>query len=106
LLDAALVDGAAGWTRFWRVTLPLMAHTLLLITILTAIGSLQEFTAPFVLTAGGPGNATFTYNMFLYNQAFLNMRFGVATAAALLQFAVIIIISVGQLKLLRPKWSY
>jgi ABC-type sugar transport system permease subunit len=106
LQDAALVDGASGWKRFRFVTLPLMAHTLLLVTILMAIGTLQEFTAPFILTGGGPGNATFTYNMLLYNQAFQSMRFGVATAAALLQFAVIIVISLGQLKLLRPNWSY
>jgi ABC-type sugar transport system permease subunit len=106
LQDAAVVDGAGGWTRFRWITLPLMAHTLLLVTVLMAIGTLQEFTAPFVMTGGGPGYATFTFNMLLYNQAFQNMRFGVATAAALLQFALIIGISVGQLKLLRPKWSY
>ncbi len=106
LYDAAMVDGVNWWTRFWKVTLPLIAHTLLLITVLTAIGTLQEFTAPFVLTNGGPGRATFTYNMLIYNEAFQNMRFGTATAAALMQFVVIVTISIAQLKLLRPKWSY
>lgn len=106
LYDAAMVDGVNWWSRFWKVTLPLMAHTLLLITVLTAIGTLQEFTAPFVLTGGGPGRATFTYNMLIYNEGFQQMRFGTATAAALMQFAVIVTISIAQLKLLRPKWSY
>jgi ABC-type sugar transport system permease subunit len=106
LYDAAMVDGVNWWSRFWQVTLPLLAHTLLLITVLTAIGTLQEFTAPFVLTGGGPGRATFTYNMLIYNEAFQSMRFGTATAAALLQFVVIVAISIAQLKLLRPKWSY
>jgi ABC-type sugar transport system permease subunit len=106
LYDAAMVDGVNWWSRFWKVTLPLLGHTLLLVTILMAIGALQEFTLPFVLTGGGPGTATYTYNMLLYGEAFTNMRFGIASAAALLQFAVIVLISLGQLKLLRPRWSY
>jgi ABC-type sugar transport system permease subunit len=106
IYDAAMVDGVNAWTRFWKITLPLMSHTLLLIMVLTAIGSLQEFTAPTVLTNGGPGQATFVYNMLIYNEGFLQMRFGTATAAALLQFAVILVISIAQLRLLRPRWSY
>jgi ABC-type sugar transport system permease subunit len=106
LYDAAMVDGVNWWSRFWKMTLPLLGHTLLLVTILMAIGALQEFTLPFVLTGGGPGTATYTYNMLLYGEAFTNMRFGIASAAALLQFAVIVLISLGQLKLLRPRWSY
>jgi multiple sugar transport system permease protein len=106
IYDAALVDGAGWWARFWRVTLPLLAHTLLLITILMTIGSLQEFTLPFVLTNGGPGTSTYTYNMLIYNEAFVKIRFGVASAAALLQFLVIVVISLLQLRLFRPNWSY
>ena len=106
LYDAATVDGVNGWQRFWQITLPLLSHTLVLITVLLAIGTLQEFTAPFVLTGGGPGNATYTYNMLIYNEAFQQMRFGIASAAALLQFGVILVISVLQIKLLRPTWSY
>ncbi|MCL6429280.1 MAG: sugar ABC transporter permease [Anaerolineae bacterium] len=106
LYDAAQVDGVNEWQRFRHITLPLLGHTLLLITVLLAIGCLQEFTAPFVLTEGGPGTATYTYNMFIYKEAFQQMRFGIATAAALLQFAVILVITLLQLKLLRPQWSY
>ncbi|MDI7277187.1 MAG: sugar ABC transporter permease, partial [Anaerolineae bacterium] len=106
LYDAALVDGVNEWQRFRHITMPLLGHTLLLITVLMAIGALQEFTAPYVLTSGGPGTATYTYNMFIYKEAFQQMRFGPASAAALLQFAVILVITVLQIKLLRPKWSY
>lgn len=106
LYDAALVDGANEWQRFWRITLPLLGHTLLLVTVLLAIGALQEFTLPFILTNGGPGNATYLYNLHIYTEAFTDMRFGTATAAALLQFFFILIISVLQLKFLRPNWSY
>ncbi len=106
IYDAALVDGVNEWQRFWHITLPLLGHTLLLTTVLMAIAALQEFTAPYVLTSGGPGTATHTYNMLIYKEAFQQMRFGIATAAALLQFAVILIITLLQIKLLRPKWSY
>ena len=108
LYDAALVDGTNPWQQFWRITMPLMGHTILLITVLLAIGSLQEFTLPTVLfgSEGGPGNSTYLYNMLIYQEAFLDIRFGTATAASLLQFAFILIISILQIKLIRPTWSY
>ena len=108
LYDASLVDGANPWQQFWRITLPLIGHTILLITVLLAIGSLQEFTLPTVLFGGGtgPGNSTYLYNMLIYQEAFGDIRFGTATAAALLQFAFILAISILQIKLIRPSWSY
>lgn len=108
LYDAALVDGTNAWQQFWRITMPLMGHTILLITVLLAIGSLQEFTLPTVLfgSEGGPGNSLFLYNMLIYQEAFLDIRFGTATAASLLQFAFILAISILQIKLIRPTWSY
>lgn len=108
LYDAALVDGTSPWQQFWRITLPLTANTILLITVLLAIGSLQEFTLPTVLFGGqpGPGNSTFLYNMLIYQEAFTDIRFGTATAASLLQFAFILAISIAQIKLIRPSWSY
>jgi multiple sugar transport system permease protein len=106
IYDAALVDGANAGQQFWRITLPLLGHTLALITVLLAIGSLQEFTIPNVLTAYGPGSATYLYNVFIYEEAFVDMRFGTATAAALVQFVFILFISMAQLKLIRPTWTY
>ncbi len=106
LYDAALVDGTNAWQQFWRITLPLLGHTVVLITVLLAIGSLQEFTLPTVLTQGGPGSATYLYNMLIYEEAFVDTRFGTATAASLLQFVFILTISILQIKLIRPTWSY
>ncbi|MHB0857219.1 MAG: carbohydrate ABC transporter permease [Anaerolineae bacterium] len=106
LYDAARVDGVNEWQRFWHVTLPLLGNTLLLITVMLAIGSLQEFGLPFVMTSGGPGDATRLYNLLIYNEAFQSLRFGTASAAALMQFVVILVVSIAQIKLLRPNWSY
>ena len=106
LYDAARVDGVNEWQRFWHVTLPLLRHTLALVMVILGIGALQEFTAVYVLTRGGPGHATYMYNLLIYGEAFERMTYGTATAAAVLQFAVIVAISLFQLKLLQPKWSY
>jgi multiple sugar transport system permease protein len=106
LQDAATVDGVNGWQRFRFMTLPLLSHTLALIMVILAIGALQEFTGVFVLTNGGPGNATYMYNLLIYQEAFQSIRFGTATAAALLQFVFIVVISILQLRLIRPSWSY
>lgn len=106
LQDAATVDGVNGWQRFRYMTLPLLSHTLALIMVILAIGALQEFTGVFVLTNGGPGNATYMYNLLIYQEAFQSIRFGTATAAALIQFVFIVLISILQLRLIRPSWSY
>jgi ABC-type sugar transport system permease subunit len=106
LQDAARVDGANEWQRFWKITMPLLAHTLMLVMVLLAIGSLQEFALPQLLGTSGAGNSLYVLNILIYNEAFQNLRFGTATAAALIQFVFILLISLLQLKLIRPKWSY
>ena len=107
IIDAARVDGANEWQRFWRVTIPLLTHTIILVLVLLTVGSLQEFTLPYVLTTeGGPGTATYLYNLLIYQEAFTHIRFGTATVAALLQFAFILACSLVQIRILRPTWSY
>ncbi len=106
LQDAATVDGVNPWQRLRYMTIPLIAHTLALVMVVLAIGALQEFTGVFVMTNGGPGNATYMYNLLIYQEAFQDIRFGTATAAALIQFVFIIMITVMQLRLIRPSWSY
>jgi len=107
MYDAAEVDGAGSWTCFWRVTLPLLGHTLALVSVLIVMSGLQAFTQVTVLgQGGGPGTSTYTMNLLVYNEAFQNMRFGFATAAALVLFIFTFAVTVIQLKLIRPTWSY
>src|SRR5262245_28281816 len=106
LYDAARVDGVNEWQRFWRITVPLLGHTLALVMVLLGIGVLQEYTSVAVLTNGGPGTSTYVLNILIVSQAFSNMRFGVAAAAAVIEFVLVFIISMIQFRLLRPKWSY
>jgi multiple sugar transport system permease protein len=106
IYEAARVDGANGRQLFRRITLPLLSSTLALVMVLLTIGSLQEFTLPTVVTQGGPGDSTFLYNMLIFQEAFVDLRFGTASAASLLQFIVILVASMIWLRLLRPSWSY
>ncbi|WP_405018827.1 sugar ABC transporter permease [Kitasatospora sp. NBC_00070] len=82
LYDAAAVDGAGAWGAFRHVTLPGLRPALLLTTVLSTIGTLQLFDEPYVLTGGGPDNATLTIGMYLYQNAFKYFDFGYASAIA------------------------
>ena len=106
LYDAAKVDGANEWRLFWDITLPLLGHTLTLVTTMLIIGGLQDFTLPSLLTGGGPGISTLMANMLIYSEAFTNLRFGPATAMAVLQLFLILFITRVVIRLITPKWSY
>ena len=82
LYDAAAVDGAGPLASFRHVTLPGLRPALLLTTVLSTIGTLQIFDEPYVLTRGGPDNATLTIGMYLYQNAFSYFDFGYASAIA------------------------
>jgi len=108
--EAARIDGANDWQRFWRMTMPLLGHTLTLVTVLLVIGAVQEFTLPTVLygnlSSPGPDNSVLLLNLYIYREAFSNLRFGTASAAALVEFGIILLFSLIQIRVLRPKWSY
>ncbi len=106
LNDAARVDGAGPFGRFWHVTLPLLQPTLNLILILGVINGLQEFTLPQTLTQGGPSNATYLLNLYIYNLAFATLQFGQAAAAAIVEFAITLGLTLITLRLTRVNWSY
>ncbi len=106
LMDAARVDGSNAWQRFWRVTLPLMQPTLNFVIILGVIGSLQTYTEPKVMTNGGPENATYLLNMYIYDVGITNLQFGQAAAASLIEFAITLFLTLVVLRLLRLRWSY
>ncbi len=102
LQEAAAIDGASTWQRFWHITFPLLRPTLLFVSVTTAIGYLQFFEEPFVMTKGGPLNSTISLSMYTYNQ-FGYGNYGVATAMSYLIFVVIAVITALQFRLLREK---
>jgi multiple sugar transport system permease protein len=88
--EAAAIDGANAWQRFRAVTLPLLSPVTFFVLVLALINALQVFTGPYVLTRGGPANATVTVVMHLYNQAFRFQAMGVASAIAYCLFVIIV----------------
>lgn len=91
--DAAEIDGAGAWSCFWHITLPMMTPTLFFSLVLGLIGSLQMFTQAYVMTRGGPNNATLTYVMHIYNKGFQQFDFGYASALAWVLFMIILLLT-------------
>ncbi|MFE2444709.1 carbohydrate ABC transporter permease [Streptomyces sp. NPDC059426] len=103
LYDAAAVDGAGPWHTFRHVTLPGLRPALLLTTVLSTIGTLQLFDEPYVLTKGGPDNATLTIGVYLYQTAFKYFDFGYASAIAYALAVLIGILGLIQFRVLGDK---
>ncbi|WP_119672246.1 carbohydrate ABC transporter permease [Deinococcus sp. RM] len=95
LEEAAILDGASAWQRFWRVTVPLMRPTILLCSLLSTIAALRVLEEVLVLTNGGPLNSTYTALMYVYAKAFQGFDFdyGVASAAGLVVALVALLLS-------------
>jgi multiple sugar transport system permease protein len=99
--EAAALDGASGLRKHLAVTLPLLSPTLLVASVVGIINALQVFEQPYVLTAGGPGDATRTVVMVIYERAFEQLRFGEASAVGVLLFVLIMAVTALQFRLSR-----
>lgn len=97
--DAADVDGASPWHKFRHVTLPLLTPTIFFTLVMGVIGSFQVFTQGFVMTNGGPNNATLFYVLYLYQNAFQYLKMGYASALAWVLFLIILAFTLLQLRL-------
>jgi multiple sugar transport system permease protein len=100
LQEAAAIDGASGWQRFWHITFPLLRPTLLFVMVTTSIGYLQFFEEPFVMTQGGPLDSTLSVTYYTYRQ-FSFGNFGPAAAVAYMIFVVIAAVTALQFRVLR-----
>jgi len=96
LVEAASIDGAGPVARFFRIVLPLMTPAIFFAVVLTLISSFQVFTQAYVLTGGGPGNATTTMVVYLYEQGFQFYKLGLASSVAWVLFVIILVITVFQ----------
>lgn len=104
--DVARIDGANPWEEFWHVTLPLLRPTLLLVCTLTMISSFQVFVIFFVMTVGGPQDQTRSLTMNIYENAFRYQNMGWAASMSLILFAMILVVTLVQFRLLRTDWEY
>ena len=105
LYESAQLAGASRWQQFRYITLPLLKPVTLFIIVINSIKSFQVFIEVFVMTKGGPLNATYTGVYFVYETGLRQFDFGYASAAAYIVFAIIAVASLIQFRLLRTGWS-
>jgi multiple sugar transport system permease protein len=93
LYEVAEIDGAGAWARLLNVTLPLLTPTIFLNLVLGIIGAMQVFDIPWVMTKGGPSDATRTYMIHLYNRGWVQLQMGSASAMGWVLFLIIMAIT-------------
>ncbi len=93
LYEAASIDGANSWRRFWSITIPLMTPTIFFNLITGLIGTLQIFSTAYIMTQGGPNYATYFYSLNIYNTTFRSLNFGYAAALAWMLFILILVLT-------------
>lgn len=103
--EASEIDGASKMRQFFSITLPSIAPSIFLVTIITMIGSLKVFAQIDTLTGGGPGTSSFVFVYYIYQQAFKYYNFGYASAISAVLFCLIVILTIIQWKL-RKRWVY
>jgi multiple sugar transport system permease protein/raffinose/stachyose/melibiose transport system permease protein len=94
LLEAATIDGANAWRRFWNVTVPEMGNVLTVVTSLLLIGGFSVFDIIYVMTGGGPANATEVIATYTYEEAFPQNRVGYAATLSLVMTVIALVVSV------------
>lgn len=100
LYEAARIDGAGPWKSLWYITVPLMRPTILFVAVTQLISHLQIFGQPYIMTGGGPGRASFTIIMYLYQTAWRFYRMGYGATLALALAVIILIFTVLQFRVL------
>ncbi len=105
LLEAAEIDGAGPWRRFFTVKIPMMSPSIFFAATMTMITSFQVFAQPFILTNGGPNSSTTTMVMYLYRTGFQFFQLGYASAVGVLLFLMIMIVT-GLMFLAQKRWVH
>lgn len=93
LYEAASIDGAGVWQKFWNVTVPGLKNIIKYVVMMTTIQAMKLFTQPYIMTQGGPQNSTRTMVYYIYQQGFQQRNFGYACAIAVVFFIIVVTIS-------------
>jgi ABC-type sugar transport system permease subunit len=100
LYDAGLVDGAGRWRRFWNITLPLLRPVVIVNVTLSLMGALNVFDIPYIMTEGGPANATNVVALHIYIQSFKFYRLGYGAALSYALLLLVSVVALAQIKLM------
>jgi multiple sugar transport system permease protein len=105
LIEAAQIDGAGAWTRFWHVTLPMVSPTIFFNLVLGIIFALRTFDVAFVATNGGPARATWFISIHIYQNAFVSFDMGYASALSWMFFVIVLFATFVQFRL-SGRWVF
>ena len=94
LYEAARIDGAPAWARFWRITLPMLRPSIFLCMVVGILNSFSSFDLVYIMTNGGPGNATELLITHIYKAAFVQTKFDYAAALTVVQFALLLVLTI------------
>jgi multiple sugar transport system permease protein len=97
--EASMIDGASYWQRVRLIYLPLTARTVLLVTLISAIGSMLAFEQLYIMTGGGPRGLTFTSVYWIYQNAFIKFQLGYGAALSVVLTAIIMVAAAIQIAL-------
>jgi multiple sugar transport system permease protein len=101
IVEAASIDGANTWQRFWQITMPLISPTIVFTLVMLLIGGFNVFISVFLITNGGPMEQTQVLLSYMYHQSFDYLDFGYGAALSFLVAAIIVTASMLQMKFLR-----
>ncbi len=104
--EAASLDGASPFQTFFAITLPLLSPTMFFVLVTDVIGSAQVFDTVYVMTKGGPGEATSVINFNIERQAFEFFHAGYASALSMVLFVILLVITLGQVLFFRKRTTY
>ncbi len=93
LYEAADIDGVSRWRQFWTITVPMLSPSMFFAAVLTMITSFQVFSQPYILTGGGPGAATQTMVMYMYQKGFQFYSLGMASAISTVLLTIIVLVT-------------
>jgi multiple sugar transport system permease protein len=104
--EAAKIDGGNNWQRFWHITLPCLKGTTMFVSVIQVIGSFQAFGNIYMLTGGGPNNATRVLMIHMYETGFFYFKMGPAAAIGFILFLIVMVMTLIQLRLFRGQVEY
>src|SRR5215204_1107868 len=104
--EAAQLDGANAARRFWHVTLPLLAPMIFFVIVVSALLSARIFLMPYIITGGGPGNATRVLSMLIYETGFSYMKMGRAAAISVVLFAIMMVFTFLQMRIFMKREQF
>ncbi|RYG34603.1 sugar ABC transporter permease [bacterium] len=102
MMEAASLDGASSWRRFWQIVMPTIKPVLLFCLVMSIIGSFQVFGQSYILTGGGPNYSSLTVVLYMYQMGFGQYQLGYASAVAYVLFAIVLVFTLVVFRLLRP----